>query len=212
MTLINYQKIKQELNNRQELIAVSKGQDVSKIKKLYDLGHRDFGENYLQELIKKSTALPADINWHFLGKIQTNKIKNIIKFSNLIHSVSREKVYQKILNTDVKEKCNFLLQLKLGDEDSKDGLSPEELINIVENHDNESLFCIKGIMGIAQNNISEKEKNNQFQICRELFFKLKENYKNIDTLSLGMSNDYSLAMSYGSTMVRIGTKIFGERK
>ena len=123
MTLINYQKIKQELNNRQELIAVSKGQDVSKIKKLYDLGHRDFGENYLQELIKKSTALPADINWHFLGKIQTNKIKNIIKFSNLIHSVSREKVYQKILNTDVKEKCNFLLQLKLGNEDSKDGLS-----------------------------------------------------------------------------------------
>ena len=92
MTLINYQKIKQELNNRQKLIAVSKGQDVSKIKKLYDLGHRDFGENYLQELIKKSTALPADINWHFLGKIQTNKIKNIIKFSNLIHSVSREKV------------------------------------------------------------------------------------------------------------------------
>ena len=85
-------------------------------------------------------------------------------------------------------------------------------INIVENHDNESLFCIKGIMGIAQNNISEKEKNNQFQICRDLFFTLKENYKNIDTLSLGMSNDYSLAMSYGSTMVRIGTKIFGERK
>ena len=145
MTLINYQKIKQELNNRQKLIAVSKGQDVSKIKKLYDLGHRDFGENYLQELIKKSTALPADINWHFLGKIQTNKIKNIIKFSNLIHSVSREKVYQKILNTDVKEKCNFLLQLKLGNEDSKDGLSSEELINIVENHDNESLFCIKAV-------------------------------------------------------------------
>ena len=176
------------------------------------MGHRDFGENYLQELIKKSTALPADINWHFLGKIQTNKIKNIIKFSSLIHSVSRKKVYQKILNTDVKQKCNFLLQLKLGNEDSKDGLSPEELIDIVENHDNESLFCIKGIMGIAQNNISEKEKNNQFQICKELFFTLKENYKNIDTLSLGMSNDYSLAMSYGSTMVRIGTKIFGERK
>ena len=212
MSLISYQKIKEELTNKQKLIAVSKGQDISKIKKLYNLGHRDFGENYLQELIKKSSILPADIHWHFLGKIQTNKIKNIIKFSSLIHSVSRKKVYQKILNTDVKKKCNFLLQLKLGNEDSKDGLSPEELIDIVENHDNESLFCIKGIMGIAQNNISEKEKNNQFQICRELFFTLKENYKNIDTLSLGMSNDYSLAMSYDSTMVRIGTKIFGERK
>ena len=212
MPLIKYQQIKKELNNKQQLIAVSKGQDISKIKGLYDLGHRDFGENYLQELIKKSSILPSDIHWHFLGKIQTNKIKNIIKLSSLIHSVSREKVYRKILNTDVNKKCNFLLQLKLGSEDSKDGLSKEELINIVENHDNESYFCIKGIMGIAENNISEKEKNKQFQICKELFFKLKKNYKNIDTLSLGMSNDYSLAASYGSTMVRIGTKIFGERK
>ena len=133
MSLISYQKIKEELTNKQKLIAVSKGQDISKIKKLYELGHRDFGENYLQELIKKSSILPSDIHWHFLGKIQTNKIKNIIKFSSLIHSVSRKKVYQKILNTDVKKKCNFLLQLKLGNEDSKDGLSPEELIDIVEN-------------------------------------------------------------------------------
>ena len=107
MSLISYQKIKEELTNKQKLIAVSKGQDISKIKKLYDFGHRDFGENYLQELIKKSTALPADINWHFLGKIQTNKIKNIIKFSSLIHSVSRKKVYQKILNTDVKKNVIF---------------------------------------------------------------------------------------------------------
>ncbi len=212
MSLINYHKIKKELTNQQKLIAVSKGQDISKIKRLYDQGHRDFGENYLQELIKKSEVLPADIHWHFLGKIQTNKIKNIIQFSSLIHSVSRKKVYQKILNTHVKKQCNFLLQLKLGNEDSKDGLSTEELFKIVEDHDHESLFCIRGIMGIAENNISEKEKNNQFQICKELFLQLKENYKNIDTLSLGMSSDYSLAISCGSTMVRIGTKIFGERK
>ena len=212
MSLINYQKIKKELTNQQKLIAVSKGQDISKIRMLYDQGHRDFGENYLQELIKKSKVLPADIHWHFLGKIQTNKIKNIIQFSSLIHSVSRKKVYQKILNTHVKKQCNFLLQLKLGNEDSKDGLSTEELIKIVEDHDYESLFCIRGIMGIAENNISEKEKNNQFQICKELFLQLKENYKNIDTLSLGMSSDYSLAISYGSTMVRIGTKIFGNRR
>ena len=212
MSLINYHKIKKEITNQQKLIAVSKGQDISKIKRLYDQGHRDFGENYLQELIKKSEVLPADIHWHFLGKIQTNKIKNIIQFSSLIHSVSRKKVYQKILNTHVKKQCNFLLQLKLGNEDSKDGLSTEELFKIVEDHDHESLFCIRGIMGIAENNISEKEKNNQFQICKELFLQLKENYKNIDTLSLGMSSDYSLAISCGSTMVRIGTKIFGERK
>ena len=86
MSLINYQNIKKVLNNRQKLIAVSKGQDISKIKKLYELGHRDFGENYLQELIKKSSILPSDIHWHFLGKIQTNKIKNIIHLSpNLVN-------------------------------------------------------------------------------------------------------------------------------
>ena len=165
MNLETYKYISSNINGAC-LVAVSKKHSVEKIMALYNEGHRDFGENFIQELVEKKKQLPKDINWHFLGKIQTNKIKNIIKFSNLIHSVSREKVYQKILNTDVKEKCNFLLQLKLGNEDSKDGLSQEELINIVENHDNESLFCIKGIMGITQNNISEKEKNNQRKFKR----------------------------------------------
>jgi len=194
------------------LVAVSKKHSVEKIMALYNEGHRDFGENFIQELVEKKKQLPEDINWHFLGNIQSNKIKLIAQHSSLIQSVGRTKVYNHLLKTGLEKEIKILLQLKLGHEDTKSGLTEREIIRIIENHPEDSNVKVCGLMGITENNISEVERAMQFDQCNNLYNQIRAITKNVEILSMGMSNDWEDAVKHGSTMIRIGTKIFGERK
>ena len=211
MNLEIYKSIRSDLNGTC-LVAVSKKHSVEKIMALYNEGHRDFGENFIQELVEKRKQLPKDINWHFLGNIQTNKIKLIAQHSSLIQSVGRTKVYNHLLKTGLEKEISILLQLKLGQEDTKSGLTEKEIINIIEHHPEDSNVKVCGLMGITENNISETERAEQFDRCNNLYNQIRVMNKNIEILSLGMSNDWEDAVKHGSTMIRIGTKIFGERK
>ena len=211
MNLEIYKSIRSDLNGTC-LVAVSKKHSVEKIMALYNEGHRDFGENFIQELVEKRKQLPKDINWHFLGNIQTNKIKLIAQHSSLIQSVGRTKVYNHLLKTGLEKEIKILLQLKLGHEDTKSGLTEKEIIRIIEHHPEDSNVKVCGLMGITENNISETERAEQFDQCNNLYSQIRATAKNVEILSLGMSNDWEGAIRHGSTMIRIGTKIFGERK
>ena len=211
MNLEIYKSIRSDLNGTC-LVAVSKKHSVEKIMALYNEGHRDFGENFIQELVEKRKQLPKDINWHFLGNIQTNKIKLIAQHSSLIQSVGRTKVYNHLLKTGLEKEIKILLQLKLGHEDTKSGLTEKEIIRIIEHHPEDSNVKVCGLMGITENNISETERAEQFDQCNNLYSQIRATAKNVEILSLGMSNDWEGAIKHGSTMIRIGTKIFGERK
>ncbi len=150
MNLDNFQKISKNLDSDQKLIAVSKGQEVKKIQILYEAGQRDFGENFLQELVEKKNELPSDIVWHFLGNIQSNKLKDIVNYADLVQSIGRKKIYDKLINMSDKLEKNILLQLKLGNEASKSGFSKSEINNIIENHPKDCVVKIKGLMVIAE--------------------------------------------------------------
>ena len=210
MDLHKFNYISQKLESHQKLIAVSKGQDLKKIKKLYDLGQRDFGENFLQELKEKKAALPSDIRWHFLGNIQSNKIKDIVLHSDLIHSIGRFKILDKISKLRSKKNIQILLQLKLGEEETKSGFGEAEIYEIVASNDLTNI-TIKGLMVIAEGGAEEEKLKLQFSQAKNVFEKIKSMNKNIEFLSMGMSNDYELAISHGSNMIRIGTSIFGAR-
>tara|TARA_B100000886_G_scaffold199662_1_gene137671 strand:- start:504 stop:1139 length:636 start_codon:yes stop_codon:yes gene_type:complete len=210
MNLHNYQSISKILKPNQKLIAVSKGQDVEKIKLLYDKGHRDFGENFLQELKEKKGILPDDINWHFLGNIQSNKIKDIVACSNLIHSIGRMKILDKILNFEPKNNIEILLQLKLGKEDTKAGFSESEIYEIIESRRFRNIV-LKGLMVIGEGKIKKEKLKKQFLQASDVFKKMQLVNKDVEYLSMGMSSDYALALATGSNMIRIGTSIFGAR-
>ena len=210
MNLHNYQNISRILEPHQKLIAVSKGQDVEKIKLLYDKGHRDFGENFLQELKEKKGILPDDINWHFLGNIQSNKIKDIVACSNLIHSIGRMKILDKILNVEPKNNIEILLQLKLGKEDTKAGFSETEIYEIMESRRFKNIV-LKGLMVIGEGKIKKEILKKQFLQANDVFKKMQLANKDVEYLSMGMSSDYALALATGSNMIRIGTSIFGAR-
>jgi len=212
MNLEAYLKIKEEIGSKACLIAVSKGQPIQKILGLYNEGHRNFGENFLQELSEKKAQLPNDIKWHFLGNIQSNKLPEIVKASHIIHSVSRHKIYKLLVNGVSEASVNILLQLKLGSEQTKSGFSENEILDIVEKHDKQSKIKIKGIMVISENNIDSSEIKLQFQQARRLFEKTKKINDEIEIISMGMSSDYHEALSCNSNMVRLGTVIFGERE
>lgn len=212
INLKSYTLIKNQISSSTKLVAVSKKQSLQKIQRLYKEGQRDFGENFIQELIQKKKALPKDIKWHFLGNIQSNKIKLIVEHATLIHSVGRNKVYEQILNVDTDKDIKILLQLKLGSENSKGGFNDNEIISILEKHSPGSNVKICGLMGIAENNASHDQRIRQFNKCSDLFAKIRLMNDSVEVLSLGMSNDWEDAVSHGSTMIRIGSKIFGERK
>ena len=211
MNLNKFNSISGNLKSHQRLIAVSKGHDLEKIIRLYDKGQRDFGENFLQELKEKKDLLPCDIRWHFLGNIQSNKIKDIVSCSDLIHSIGRNKILDKILKLESNKKINILLQLKLGEEETKSGFSEKEIYKILS-RDKSTNTIIKGLMVIAEGGIQKEKLKLQFSQAKNVFEKMKSMNKDIEYLSMGMSNDYELALSYGSNMIRIGTSIFGVRK
>lgn len=215
-----YQQILQELNvTNTTLIAVSKTKPIEDIVALYNAGQRDFGENYVQELVDKATKLPTDIQWHFIGHLQKNKVKYIAPFVYLIHGVDSLSLLAEI--NKQAQKCNrvidCLLQIYIAKEETKFGLNAEELTEILSTVQTGifSNIRLKGLMGMASFTENQSQIESEFQYLKHLFESCKKKYQKLSDftiLSMGMSNDYKIAIACGSNMVRIGSLLFGSRK
>jgi pyridoxal phosphate enzyme (YggS family) len=199
------------------LVAVSKTKPVEAIKELYDLGHRDFAENYVQELLQKQPQLPNDINWHFIGHLQTNKVKSIAPFIHLIHSIDSLKLLTEINKQGSKfsRVIDVLLQVHIAREETKFGFDQSELIKFIEQLKTEALknISIRGLMGMASLTGNTNEIRTEFSGLHSVFQKLKLSYAmpSFTFLSMGMSSDYKIALEEGSTMIRVGSLLFGDR-
>lgn len=201
------------------LVAVSKTKPVEEIKKKYNEGLINFGENRVNELVQKFNLLPKDINWHMIGHLQTNKVKKIIPFISLIHSVDSLKLIDKIENESKKfdKKTNILLQVHIAKEKSKYGFNFEEVRDFFKNQLDESYknINIVGLMGMATFTNNKNQIRKEFKKLKILYDEIKsisqKNNQKIKILSMGMSSDYKIAIEEGSNMVRIGSLIFGER-
>ena len=209
--------IKELTDQGVQLIAVSKTKPNEDIQALYELGHRDFGENYVQELVDKQASLPLDINWHFIGHLQSNKVKYIAPFVYLIHGVDSEKLLQEINKQGVKQNriIDCLLQIHIATEETKfgfDGPALHELLLSGRVADY-SHVRIRGLMGMASFSENQQLLSQEFTTLKNYFDKAKMAFPNgqFDILSMGMSSDYALAISKGSNMIRIGSLLFGAR-
>ncbi len=208
-----YKGIQKELlATNTTLIAVSKLKPASDIEILYNIGHRNFGENYVQELVEKQAILPADINWHFIGHLQSNKVKYIAPFVHLIQGIDSEKLLKEIDKQAEKNNriINVLLQVHIAEEETKFGFDENELISLDATiYKNVNII---GLMGMATFTDDKAKVKREFEHLHTLFSQLATQ-KNIQltTLSMGMSDDYALAISCGSNMVRIGSLLFGAR-
>lgn len=202
-----------------KLIAVSKTQTEEAIREAYDAGQRIFGENHVQEMVEKEEKLPKDIEWHLIGHLQTNKVKYIAPFVKLIHGVDSLKLLQEINKQALKNKriIDCLLQVYIADEDTKFGLGYDEVIEILRSEEFQEMKNVRiiGLMGIATNTKNEKQITIEFHELKVFFegikasfFRKEDSFKEIST---GMSADYKIAIEEGSTMVRIGSSIFGKR-
>lgn len=202
-----------------KLIAVSKTKPNAQIMELYELGQRDFGENRVLELAEKYEKLPKDIKWHFIGHLQTNKVKYLTPFVHLIHSVDRLKVLKEINKQAQKEDrlINCLIQFHIAEESSKYGFDIQEAREMLESEAYQSMQNIQfvGVMGMGTFTDDMDQVRREFQQLKSIFNELKTHYFSAnDTfkeISMGMSGDYMLALEEGSTMVRIGTLLFGKR-
>jgi len=207
-----YTKIIEKLNNKATLVAVSKIKPVEDILALYQLGQKDFGENYVQELVDKQAKLPTDIRWHFIGHLQSNKVKYIAPFVHLIHGVDSLKLLQEINKQAAKHHriIGCLLQVHIAQETTKFGFSFDELqeLNLSEKFTNVS---VDGLMGMASFSVDKALVRNEFKQLKSLFDKLSITNSSFHTLSMGMSDDYTIALEEGSNMVRIGSLLFGKR-
>jgi pyridoxal phosphate enzyme (YggS family) len=196
------------------LVAVSKTKSVEEIKELYDLGQRDFGENYVKELVEKQIQLPNDTHWHFIGHLQSNKVKQIAPFIHLVQSVDSLKLLQEINKQAQKfnRVIDCLLQVHIAQEETKFGLDEHELKELLKGsiaplHN----VRICGLMGMASFTDDMEKVRNEFKYLKSLFDRLRTLNPELKTLSMGMSSDYSIAIEEGSNMVRIGSLIFGAR-
>jgi hypothetical protein len=210
----NLKQIKEKLSKDITLVAVSKTKPNEDILEAYETGHRDFGENKIQDMTDKYEALPKDIKWHMIGHVQRNKVKYMAKYIHLIHAVDSLKLLKEINKRAKNEEREIqcLLQLKIAEEDSKFGLSKEDLLEILESDAIKSYKHAKivGLMGMATFTEDEAQIHREFKQLEDFYFELKSKYQ-FDTLSMGMSGDYVLAQDHQTTMVRIGSKIFGKR-
>lgn len=194
-----------------DLVAVSKTKPVSDIQDAYEYGQRIFGENKVQELEKKHSELPSDIEWHMIGHLQSNKVKFIAPFISLIHGVDSLKLLKEI-NKRARQNnriINCLLQVHISSESTKFGFDIEQIEYILEEGSNLENICVKGLMGMATFTDKNAQIISEFDNINNLFKKIKN--QEINTLSIGMSGDYKLAINNGSTMIRIGSAIFGKR-
>jgi PLP dependent protein len=209
-----YNQILEELDGKSTLVAVSKTKPVADVTALYDLGQKDFGENYVQELLEKQPQLPPDIRWHYIGHLQTNKVKYIAPFVHLIHGVDSFKLLKEINKQGQKSNrvVACLLQMHIAREETKFGLDEKELEAILSSSELAGLknIRIRGLMGMASFTNDLVVVRNEFRELKVIFDKYRTG-GGFDCLSMGMSADYKLAVEEGSTMVRIGSLIFGER-
>lgn len=216
----NINALKKEIGNEDvKLIAVSKTKPAEALQEAYDAGQRVFGENNVQELVEKEEKLPKDIEWHLIGHLQTNKVKYIAPFISLIHSVDSLKLLQEINKQAVKNKrvIDCLLQIYIADEETKFGLSFDEAIELLRSEEFQTLINVRivGLMGIATNTENAKQLKDEFYELHTFFdgikisfFRKEDSFKE---LSMGMSSDYKIAIEEGSTMIRVGSLIFGQR-
>jgi PLP dependent protein len=215
-------KISEELKPQQvTLVAVSKTKPISDIQELYDMGQRDFGENYVQELAEKQLLLPNDIRWHFIGHLQSNKVKYIAPFVHLIHGVDSYKLLLEIDKQARKSDRNIscLLQVHIAQEETKFGFNEEELMSAMEDIYKYKLMDqlknveVTGLMGMASFTEDIEQVRKEFKYLKLLFDQCKHlpSHPNLSTLSMGMSSDYQVAIEEGSNMIRVGSLLFGAR-
>ena len=207
-----YKEILAELNGKAILVAVSKTKPVEDIKAMYELGQRDFGENYVQELAGKYEQLPKDIRWHFIGHLQSNKVKFIAPFVHLIHGVDSFGLLKEINKQALKNNrvINCLLQVYIAKEETKFGLSRHELLELtrmIEADTNLKNIFVQGLMGMASFSTNADLVRSEFSYLKDLY----NEHTEWSVLSMGMSADYKIALQEGSNMVRTGSMIFGER-
>ncbi len=209
----NLNSFKKKLPPTVTLVAVSKTKPVALIQEAYAAGQRHFGENKIQEMTAKWEDLPKDIHWHMIGHVQTNKVKYMAPFVHLIHGVDSEKLLKEINKQGLKNNriINCLLQVYIADETTKFGLDPEAIAPLLEKSLSMENVKVVGFMGMASFSDDANQIKKEFEVLQTLFFKTKEHHPQIEVLSMGMSGDYDLAIAQGSTMIRIGSKIFGSR-
>ncbi len=199
------------------LIAVSKNHPSESIMEAYEAGQRDFGENRVQELCGKYEALPRDIQWHLIGHLQTNKVRQIASFVSMIHSVDSLRLLEEISLQAIRHnrQIDVLLQIYIAEEESKFGLDQTEALDIIQHHSNFPGVRISGLMGMATNTSNEIQLRKEFSGLGHFFQQIKSSYfsdeVSFSVLCMGMSGDYKIAIEEGSNMVRIGSAIFGDR-
>lgn len=211
----NLEEVKSQIDKKITLVAVSKTKPESDIMEAYNTGHRIFGENKIQEMTNKHESLPKDIEWHMIGHVQSNKVKYMAPFVKLVHAVHKMKLLKEI-NKRAKQNdrvIDCLLQVKIADEDSKYGMSVEETEAFLKDErlKNFENIRIKGLMGMATLTDNEEQLKREFSILQDLYHKLEKEYSEFNTLSMGMSGDYEIAIAHDSNMVRVGSSIFGKR-
>ncbi|MDR2235765.1 MAG: YggS family pyridoxal phosphate-dependent enzyme [Chryseobacterium sp.] len=210
----NYNAILQKLPKGVQLVAVSKTHPASAIQEVYDLGQRVFGENKVQELMEKAPLLPEDIQWHLIGHLQTNKVKYIAPFIDTIQSVDSEKLLSEINKESGKHqrKIKVLLQVKIAEEETKFGLDIPEARALFEKYLNGDFENIEltGLMGMATFTDDEQQIRREFLTLKSLFDEFNQS-KTLETLSMGMSDDFPVAIECGANSVRVGSAIFGRR-
>ncbi len=213
-----YSALKQEIGSDVTLVAVSKTKPTDQILRLYENGQRAFGENYVQELVEKHALLPHDIQWHFIGHLQTNKVKYIAPFVHLIHGIDSFKLLKEVNKEAFKNKrsINVLLQIHIAQEETKFGLDEQELEELINQMQEQPLLHVKiiGMMGMASFSEDSEQVRSEFHYLKSLFCRYQSmhlpNFE-MQQLSMGMSSDYKIALSEGSTMIRIGSLLFGSR-
>ncbi len=198
-----------ELPKRVSLVAVSKTKPLKDLLEAYGAGHRIFGENKVQEMVSKFEALPKDIQWHMIGHVQTNKVKYMAPFVNTIHAVDSYKLLKEIQKQALKNKriIKCLIQVQISQEETKFGLPKDELNLLLKNASYLPNVKIIGLMGMASFTLDKDKIRNEFKELSSLF----NNHNGLEILSMGMSGDYLIAIEEGSNMIRLGSKIFGER-
>ncbi len=210
----NINHIKQEADQNVKLVIVSKFRSLAEIEAAYTTGHRVFAENKVQALLERYEALPKDIEWHLIGHLQTNKVKYITSFIHTIQSVDSLRLLQEINKQAIKNNriINCLLQIYIAQEETKFGLSRQECLDLLKPDILTALpnIRITGLMGMATLTADNVQVEHEFKTLKTLFDEIKSNYNlpDFETISMGMSNDYLLAIACGSNMIRVGTKVF----
>ena len=195
------------------LVAVSKTKSLVEISQAYEAGQRIFGENKIQEMTSKWEELPKDITWHMIGHVQRNKVKYMAHFVDLIHGVDSIKLLKEIQKQAIKHNRTIrcLIQIRIAEEETKFGLPEEELEGLIQASEDLPNVQIVGLMGMATFTDNQDQITSEFNKLKDLFDNVRNSSSNINTLSMGMSGDYSIAIECGSNMIRVGNKIFGER-